>query len=122
VVDLWKVSARPETVKLTVKKSNASQVCHMSGCQTAKSKCRAYPSKETDEEEEPLFAVEHRQEPKWVGSFVHGRLEGGDSCRGILADAHLLMWWRVVCFWGVSRISDLFLTGMVHDEGGPSEA
>jgi hypothetical protein len=32
------------------------------------------------------------------------------------------MWWRVVCFWDVSRIGDLFLAGMVHDESGPSEA
>jgi hypothetical protein len=116
---LPKVTARSERVKLTVKKSKASQdygkLATMRACWGGIG--GTYPGKETNEEEQPLFSRKHGNELEGIGSSVHGRLEGRDSSRGILPCAHLVRMARL--HWSFTVADHLFLGNVAyrHDEG-----
>lgn len=42
-----------------------------------------YPREETDEEEGPLFPIQHHKKADGIGGTVHRRLEGGETREGI---------------------------------------
>ena len=87
---LSKVSARSDKVKLTVKKSKASQdFLNVSGWNLLEVD-KTYPSKKTNEEEKPLFSRQHSKELEWVRGLIHGRLESRDTGRSILCNCHLV--------------------------------
>jgi len=47
------------------------------------------PTEEANEEEQPLFTVEHCKKPEWVWSLVHRRPERGNASRDVAAHTHV---------------------------------
>jgi hypothetical protein len=86
---LPKSAAKSLTVKLTVKKSKASQVCRELALFQPMTRWHGYPSNEADGEEGPLSTIQHGQQPEGIRRLVHGRLEGGKPGREIAANAYL---------------------------------
>lgn len=108
VLDLLNVLDRSLTVRETVKKSKASQVCilvntppnpsiHNVDQGPAEAQVLAiqlgntYPCEEGDYEESPLVSVELPDQAEGIGKLGHRRLQAAEARRDVLADAHAVV-------------------------------
>lgn len=100
VVDLLNDFDKPETVRETVKKSNAShdwvgtvsseaQERRLQDGIQSQGNMQTYPADKAHKEEEPLLSIQHHQQPDWVRRFVHRRLKSWNSRPDVFRNAHL---------------------------------
>lgn len=100
VLDLSNCSASSVTVRETVKKSKASQVCH-GFLSVQRSMMRdkqvrwmrvSHPCSESDGKKSPLHAIEHSKQLDGVLDIQHRRLQGWDARGEVAARGHALPW------------------------------